>query len=151
MKVQYLNPFLTASLGLFREYIGGSCEAGEPFLNKEPQKLPEVSGIIGLAGDTVGAIVLSFERDTAIRMVSKLAGKPYSALGNEVLDGVGELVNIIAGNAKRDLLDYRLVISLPGVIVGENYSINWPQGIAVVTIPFHSELGHFSVSVSLKD
>ena len=151
MKAQYINPFLVASLGLFREYLGVQCEAGEPFLNKETQRLPEVSGIIGLAGDSVGAIVLSFERDTAIRMVSKLAGKPYPALGNEVIDGVGELVNIIAGNAKRDLVDYRLVISLPGVIVGENYKINWPQGVAVITIPFHSELGHFSVSVSLRD
>ncbi len=151
MKAQYINPFLVASMGLFREYLGVSCTAGQPFLNKEPARLPEVSGIIGLAGDTVGAVVLSFERDTAIRMVSKLSNKPYAALGSEVIDGVGELVNIIAGNAKRDLTDFRLAISLPGVIIGDHYRINWPQGVAVITIPFESDLGHFSVSVSLKD
>jgi chemotaxis protein CheX len=72
-------------------------------------------------------------------------------LSNEVLDGVGELINIIAGNAKQDLLDFRIEISLPGVITGNSYKIRWPEGIPVVAIPFTTELGPFTVNVSLKD
>jgi chemotaxis protein CheX len=151
MKAQYINPFLAASLNLFREYLGVDCTNGAPFLNKEPQSLYEVSGIIGLAGETTGAIVLSFQRETAIGMASKLAGKQFSVLGNEVVDGVGEMVNIIAGNAKKDLLDFRIVISLPGVIIGNQYKIKWPEGVPVITIPFKSELGDFNVNVSLRE
>lgn len=107
--------------------------------------------VIGLAGETVGAVVLSFSRNTAIRIVSKFEGRTYTALGSEVIDGVGELINIIAGNAKEGLHDFRIEISLPGVITGTTYEIHWPEAIPVVTIPFESEVGAFSVNVSLRD
>ncbi len=151
MKAEYINPFLKASMNLFKDYLGLQAVGGKPYLRPDPQDLDEVSGIIGLAGDTKGAVVLSFSRDTAIKVISKMEGKPYHVLGNDVLDGVGELVNIIAGNAKQDLLQFRIEISLPGVITGKAYKIRWPEGIPVVAIPFTTELGPFSVNVSLKD
>lgn len=117
----------------------------------DPQNLSEVSGIIGLAGETVGAVVLSFSRETASAMVLKMEGRTYNALGTEVIDGVGELINIIAGNAKKDLVEFRVEISLPGVITGTTYRIHWPEGIPVVSIPFRSEAGPFSVNVSLRE
>lgn len=151
MKVKYINPFLNASVNLFKEYMGFSAKAGSPYVLGDPQDLSEVSGIIGLAGETVGAVVLSFSRETAIAMVSKMENHSYTALSAEVIDGVGELINIIAGNAKRDLSDFRIEISLPGVITGTTYRIHWPDGIPVVCIPFESEVGPFSVNVSLRD
>jgi chemotaxis protein CheX len=151
VRAEYINPFLKASINLFKEYLGLQAVAGKPHLLGDPKDLDLVSGIIGLAGDTRGAVVLSFSRETAIAIVSKMAGQEYKALSNEVLDGVGELINIIAGNAKQDLLDFRIDISLPGVITGSSYKIRWPEGIPVVAIPFTTELGSFSVNVSLKD
>ena len=151
MQAKYINPFLKASMNLFKEYLGLQAESGKPYLLGDPQDLEAISAIIGLAGDTRGAVVLSFSRETAIAIVSKMAGHELKVLGNEVLDGVGELVNIIAGNAKQDLLDFRIEISLPGVVTGKSYKIHWPEGIPVVAIPFKTELGPFTVSVSLKD
>jgi chemotaxis protein CheX len=151
MKAKYINPFLAASVNLFREHLGMDVKAGAPFLRPDPQELEEVSALIGLAGETTGAVVLSFSRDTAVRVVTLFSGKTYTALSNEVLDGVGELVNIIAGNAKKDLLEFRIHISLPGVIVGHSYRIRWPEGIPVIGIPFESSLGPFTVNVSLKE
>lgn len=151
MKAKYINPFLNASINLFKEYLEIQVVTGKPFVRKDPQDLEEVSAIIGLAGETIGAVVLSFSRDTALKIVSKFAQKTYNSLGKEVLDGVGELVNIIAGNAKKDLIDFRIEISLPGVITGHNYKMHWPDKIPVVSIPFTSELGDFTVNVSLRD
>lgn len=150
MKAKYINPFLTASVNLFRNYLGLRCSSGTPYLNKDPQKLHEVSGLIGLAGETVGAVVLSFNRPTAIEIASLMAGTRYTDLSDEVIDVVGELVNIVAGNAKKDLLDYRISISLPGVLVGSNSQIKWPSNVPVITIPFESDAGEFTVNVSLK-
>jgi chemotaxis protein CheX len=150
MKAKYINPFLTASVNLFRNYLGLSCGSGTPYLNPDPQRLDEVSGIIGLAGETTGAVVLSFSRETAIQIASTMAGRPYTALTNEVIDVVGELVNIVAGNAKRDLIDFRIVLSLPGVIIGKESQIKWPSQVPVITIPFESDAGPFTINVSLK-
>ena len=110
MQVKYINPFLAASVNLFRDYLGLKIETGTPVVLKDPQNLSEVSGIIGLAGETTGAVVLSFSRETAIKMISTMEQRTYTALGTEVIDGVGELINIIAGNAKKDLLDFRIEI-----------------------------------------
>jgi len=151
VRAEYVNPFLKASINLFKEYLGLQAVAGKPHLLGDPQDLDAVSAIIGLAGDTRGAVVLSFSRETAMRIVSKMAGQEYKMLSNEVLDGVGELINIIAGNAKQGLLDFRIEISLPGVVTGNSYKIRWPEGIPVVSIPFTTELGPFTVNVSLKD
>lgn len=150
MKAQYINPFLAASTNLFKNYLGVECSSNAPFLNQDPQHLDEVTGIIGLAGETVGAVVLSFNRDTAIAIASKMAGKRYTTLSNEVIDIVGELVNIVAGNAKKDLLEFRIIISLPGVLIGQGSRIKWPESVPVITIPYESELGPFSVNVSLR-
>ena len=151
MKARFINPFLAASINLFKDYLGIEVRGLNPFVRLDPHKLEEVSGVIGLAGDTLGAVVLSFSRQTAMNVVSVFSKRSYTALTNEVLDGVGELVNIIAGNAKKDLEEFRIQISLPGVIVGSSYSIKWPDGVPVITIPFDSNLGSFSVNVSLKD
>lgn len=151
MKAVFINPFLNASIKLFKAFLGVKLTNKSPYINKDAQHLHEISAIIGLAGDTKGAVVLSFERETAIKMVSRFSKKKYFALSREVIDGVGELVNILAGNAKKDLLDFKLTISLPGVITGNKYKINWPKDVPVITIPFESELGDFTVNVSLKD
>ena len=151
MQAKFINPFLKASVNLFRDFLMIDVKPGKPFVAQDPNDLFEVSGIIGLAGETVGAVVLSFSRETAVKSVSKMEGTTYTALGTEVIDGVGELVNIIAGNAKQGLADFRIEISLPGVITGNTYRIHWPEGTPVVSIPFESEVGEFSVNVSLRD
>jgi chemotaxis protein CheX len=84
-------------------------------------------------------------------MISIFANHDYKYVTNEVLDGVGEFVNIIVGNAKKDLEEYKIVISIPGVVTGKNYRIKWPDGIPIITIPFRSDIGNFSLNVSLLD
>lgn len=151
MQAKYINPFVKATVALFQDFVGVDVTAGKPYLRKDPNDLEEVSGIIGLAGETVGAVVLSFSRESAIKVVSRMERRTYQALTNDVIDGVGELVNIIAGNAKKDLTEFRVDISLPGIVTGSSYQIHWPEGVPVIAIPFDSEYGHFSVNVSLRD
>ena len=150
MKAEYINPFLDASMNLFREFLRFEIKNNPPYINHDSQDLHEISAIIGLTGDIIGAVVLSFTRETAIAMASRFSGKTYVAMTNEVIDCVGEMVNIIAGNAKKDLGEFRVEISLPGVITGAKYKINWPQGVPIITIPFESNAGAFTVNVSFR-
>jgi chemotaxis protein CheX len=150
MKAEYINPFLAASINLFNAHLRFNVKNAPPYINQDAQNLNEVSAIIGLAGDIAGAVVLSFTRETAITMATRFSGQKHVGLSKEVLDAIGEMVNIISGNAKRDLTEFRIEISLPGVITGNKYKINWPQGVPVITIPFDSEAGSFTVNVSFK-
>lgn len=151
MKAEFINPFVKASEYLFKEYLELDVEIGKPYLKQDGDILNEVSGIIGISGDTIGAIVLSFPMETAIEIISIFTNHKFKFLSNEVLDGVGEFVNIIAGNAKKYLEDFTISISLPGVVTGKSYNIHWPDNMAVIIIPFYSEIGNFTLNVSLKD
>ena len=54
-------------------------------------------------------------------------------------------------NAKKDLVDFKIVLSLPGVITGRDYRIHWPENIPVISVPFSSSVGAFTLNVSLRD
>ena len=49
------------------------------------------------------------------------------------------------------LEELSMSISLPSVIAGKNHTVSFPSGAVPVGIPFESELGAFSVEVSLVE
>ena len=68
---------------------------------------------------------------------------------SDIVDGIGEIVNIVAGYAKKDLTEYDLSISLPNVVLGEGHQVTVPTGVPAIVVPFDSPLGHFSMEVAL--
>jgi chemotaxis protein CheX len=123
-------------------------------MEKEEPTEWDVSGIIGLTGEARGAVVISMRIDLAIKLTSILTGTEHKGLDPDVVDAVGEIINIIAGNSKQELEEaFRLVISLPTIIKGREHSINWPNGQArVICIPFTiSDKDSFTLSVALEE
>lgn len=154
MKVKYINPFIAATKSVFKTMMNVDVEPGKPFLltdNTMDEYKFDISGIIGLTGETTGAVVISFTKISALKVVSSFAGIHVKIFDQTVVDSIGEIINIISGNAKRDLSDFKLNISLPSVVTGHLHKLNWPTGVPVVTIPFTSEMGTFCISVSLRD
>ena len=67
-----------------------------------------------------------------------------------VKDAVGELANIVAGAAKRDLSQYKISISLPTVIVGDGHEVQGGREVVPLAVPFESPFGAFSLLVGFK-
>jgi len=63
---------------------------------------------------------------------------------------IGELVNIVAGNATT-AIDGSIDISPPVVVYGQNHNIAWPKTIPVIAIPFTTAMGPFEVAVCFKE
>ena len=151
---QYIQPFINVCKSVFKDLIGKEIEAKIPhFLEKDAATEWDISGIIGLTGEARGAVVISMKDDLAMKLTGILTGKVYNVLYDEVVDAVGELINIIAGNVKQELEDaYRLIISLPTIVTGKGHTINWPNGHArVICIPFsYSKTENFILSIALE-
>ncbi len=113
MKVEYVNPFISSTVDTFSTMLNAKATAGKPFLKKEQQPSYDVSGVIGLSGNARGAIILSFPKAVALKVISVMIGTEIKIVGPEVTDGIGELANIVAGYAKQNLTNYGLTISLP--------------------------------------
>lgn len=150
MKVEYVNPFLKSAQETFSMMLQMEITAGKPVLKKEPFASYDISGIIGMSGDAMGAISLSFPKTTALKAVSRFLGTEIKIVGPEVSDAVGELTNIIAGSAKKDLQNMEVSISLPNVVIGKSHRLANAKDAQNIVIPFSSEIGEFAVEVSLK-
>ena len=152
---QYIQPFIKVCKNVFQEFLGLELEAKLPyFMEKEDPTEWDVSGIIGLTGEARGAVVISMRVDLAIKLTSILTGTDHDGLDADVVDAVGEIINIIAGNSKQELEEaFRLIISLPTIVKGREHSINWPNGQArVICIPFTiSQKDSFTLSVALEE
>ena len=151
---QYIQPFIKTCINVFHDFVNLEPEAKMPyFLEKNTAVDWDISAVIGLTGEARGAVVISMKQDLAIKLTSILTEKVYHQLDDEVVDAVGELINIIAGNVKQELEDtFRLVISLPTIITGKEHHVNWPEGQArVICIPFSiANKDSFALSVALE-
>jgi chemotaxis protein CheX len=97
-------------------------------------------------------VVLSFTAELVNILTSRLTGRTISEIDDDVVDTIGEVVNIVTGNAKKGLEEYRLMISLPSIVRGENHKILWPvKNTPVIAIPFKTEFGEFNLSVVLEN
>lgn len=150
VKVEHVNPFLKATRETFATMIGIEVKPGKPSLKQGSGVNYDVSGIIGLSGKAKGSIALSFPRESAIQIVSQFIGEPLKDLNDDVVDAIGELANIVAGCAKKELVEFNVQISLPTVILGAHHQVKDPKDVLSMVIPFSSTLGTFDLAVSLK-
>lgn len=149
MKVEYINPFIAATVTCFKNMISVEAKQGVPHIKKEPFPKYDISGIIGLSGGAQGSISLCFPLPSALAIVSQMIGSPITEAGADLADAVGEIANIIAGFAKRDLTGLNLSISLPNVIIS-SHIVAGLSGAPTIIVPFTCPLGPFAMEVSLK-
>lgn len=151
MKVEFINPFITAANEVFKTMLNCSLERGQLSLKKEHTPVHEVSGLIGLSGRCRGMVVVSVDRHTAISAAEMMLGFRPPELDRDVMDAMGELTNMIVGAAKSQLEEFKLTIGLPTVICGKGQAIAFPSQVTPIVIPFESDIGPVSVQVGLVE
>jgi len=109
----------------------------------------DVSGIIGLSGDFIGSIVVSFQMEAAARIVSLFAGTTLAPDSPDFPDAVGELANMIAGGTKK-ALGGMASITVPNVVIGGGHVIARLSDVPCLVIPCQTPVGSFAAEVSIK-
>ena len=137
---KYIQPFIKVSEKVFHDFCKTDVNAGRVFFvaKDEYETNWDISGIIGLSGEASGAVAISMKDITAYKVTKILTGTEHDFIDSDVTDAVGEIINIIAGNVKRDFEEeLRIKISLPTIVKGKAHSIVWPsEKIRIICIPF---------------
>ncbi len=149
MDVSFINPFISSTMATYSSMLGDTIKPLKPYLKKEPFPTYDISSTIGLSGNAQGIIAIAYDMNTAIKTVEGMLGCPVAANSADLTDAVGEIVNIVAGFAKKDLTQYNLEISLPAVITGVNHFICTPSRTPAIVVPFTSKYGNFAMEVAL--
>jgi chemotaxis protein CheX len=111
-----------------------------------------VTGVIGITGMAHGTVSVTFEEPCILKIVSNMFGETLETLDNEVADAVGELTNMISGQARMELeKEGRLFeAAIPSVITGKGHKIIHITEGPKIAIPFNTDGGAFTIEVCLS-
>lgn len=152
LNVNYINPFIGATLQALEMMAAVRPERGTPFVKTDQVAKGDISGIIGLAGEATGSVALTFPENLARRIYANLVGEEASGLTEEVCDAIGELANMVAGGAKAELSQQgcNFQIAIPTIVVGEGHTIDHRGQGPCLVVPFTLDGEVFWLEVSLS-
>jgi chemotaxis protein CheX len=153
MNVKIINAFTDSAVNVIKTMAFIDSAAGGPYLKKGGAACGDVSGIIGFTGSAVGSLAVSFSETCILKIVSNMVGEEFSTITRDIEDAVGELTNMISGDARKRLESEQMTISasIPSVVTGKDHTIEHMLGTSSIVIPFTTVDGSFVVDVCIKD
>lgn len=152
MDIRYINPFLHGSIEVLKKMTAISIVPGKPYAKKHDIAPGDVSGIIGITGDAVGSLAISFSQTCICSIVTSMLGEFYSEVTKEVVDAVGEFTNMVSGAARSRLEKEGMILysAIPTVVFGKDHTVKHILNTPSIVIPFMTPHGNFFVDVCLR-
>jgi chemotaxis protein CheX len=153
MKVEFINPFVASTLNVFRTMFATELKRGQVFLRRPDQTHGGLSGVIGLSGLAQGTAAIILSEETAMKVTSRFLGMEVDSVNDDVVDCIGEVINMIAGGAKAQMEGYALSLSLPSIVRGKDHLIEFPSNVTPICIPFSGDVGDLMLQIGfvMKD
>lgn len=159
LDAKVINAFIQAVTNTYETMIGITPKREKVYIlepsdvNTAADSLFDISGVMGLSGDYSGSVVVSFPVKLALKSVAMMLGEDEKpSLDSEVRDCVGEIINIVSGQAKATLstTDYKFELALPTVIVGKGHKVHIHEDSPTLVIMFSTEGENFILQVNIR-
>ncbi|SHK13098.1 chemotaxis protein CheX [Desulforamulus aeronauticus] len=152
MKAEYVNSFYQATTDVFQLMLDLQAERGTLKLLEDMVLSKDASVILGVTGDLRGTILFTFPKDMVLEMVKIMSGMEMAEIDSFVSSAIGEVANIIGGNAVTILAnhDYTCDIATPQVLIGEYKSLSVGNEKALL-LPLITSIGEFEIALFLKE
>ncbi len=152
MDANLINPFLESTVHVLQTIAGINAEKGKPFLKKDNTARGDVSGVIGLAGDMNGIISVTFTEKCILHIVSGMFGEEMKELNDEIGDAVGEIANMISGQARQklEIQGTNLQAAIPSVVMGKDHKISHLTKQPIIALPFVTAGGEFTIEICFE-
>ncbi|HPS57684.1 MAG TPA: chemotaxis protein CheX [Spirochaetota bacterium] len=152
INAEYINPFLEAASVVFKSILNVDLRRGKLIIKENPLPSQDVAIIIGITGGVTGEIVYSMSYPMVQKIAAALMpGLSEEQMMNEYKDIVGELANMITGNAMNLFASSGKVIDMttPTVIDGKNFNITMIKQ-TTLGITLYSPMGQLEMNIALK-
>jgi len=153
MKAEYINPFITSTSEVFKTMVGIEPARGELYIKSEDSLRYDISGVIGLAGQASGFVVISMTEELAFKVLENFLGEAKTEMDDDVMDAIGEILNMIAGGAKQifSKQGIRFKISIPNVVVGKDHKIGKQRNVKCIGMTFIVGDDTFVIEVAMTE
>ena len=151
MKIEFINPFIESTIKTMKMMADVEVNRDNLALKRDLITTYDISAILSLTGQVEGSIILSMPKPLACLVAEKLVMEPYTELDGNVQDAVGELANIIVGDARRALvaMGHKTSLSIPNIILGTGHIIS-RRRLPCIAIQFRTDHGLFEINVGVK-
>ena len=152
MDAKIINPFINATMNVIETMAFVKCRPDKPYLKKDNVAKGDVTGVIGVTGEANGTISITFEEASILRIVSSMFSEDITELNFEVADAVGELTNMVSGQARSKLEEAGKIFhsATPTVITGRNHMIVHITDGPKIAVPFSTDDGGFTMEICLE-
>ena len=141
--------FARAIQQVFRVMLKTDVRVCAPQLKQPTDKGNDVSAIIGFGGGASGNIALCFPLATGLTAAQRFAEEALVPENPLFADALGELVNMVAGQARGSMGDSEVHLSLPRLVVGTDFELMDSREQPVCVLPCESAMGQFSLEVMM--
>ena len=152
INAEYINPFLEAASVVFKSILNVDLRRGKLVIKENSIPSMDVEIIIGITGGITGEVVYSMSYPMVQKISEVLApGLSEEQIKNEYKDIVGELANMITGNAMNLFATTGKVIDIttPTVIEGRDFKITMIKQ-TTLGISLYSPMGQLEMNIALK-
>lgn len=153
MNVNYINPFINASIEVVKTFSGVQCTPGKPTVRAKPVVGGDIKGFIGLNGYGIsGYFIIGFPRTFLNNTLEHLFKGQASAEDEELDDLAGELTNMITGSAKGELSKrgFFFDVAVPRISHGMPEIPEDLKDCPVIIVPFETQAGRFFIEAAIK-
>lgn len=153
MKSEYVIPFIDAAVDTFETMCDMTPKrCGDIVLEKGVFPTYDTIAILGMSGTVRGAVMLTMPTDVACKLVGGFVGEEIEEVNAELTDGLGELLNILAGAAIAKLTDLKIKISLPTVLIGKTPMLSGNQNSPWLIVPMSFDTGgKFVIKITMEE
>ena len=152
MKAEYVNAFLAPAQMVWEKELHCPLEFVGAEMILGMFTTSELTVTIGVSGELEGSVLYGFGKGTGLALAGRMMGETIVEHNDLSLSAVGELANMITGNAATQLSNagYRCTISPPIMIEMIGSRIATVGGTQILAT-FNSELGDLTIRISLKE
>jgi chemotaxis protein CheX len=151
---KYIQPFVDATVKVLETmaFTTPTLKAIGPW--EKTLAAGQVVGVIGLSNESEnlqGFMSLGFTESCICRIVSNMLGEKFTDICDETREAVGEIANMISGQARQGLSakGIRLQAALPSVISGKDLVVDGSEQTPNVMVSFDTEDGPFEIGICI--
>ena len=155
MENKYLTPFIDATIMVLETMAFVKPVVGETCIWSKEKTVAEVIGLIVFSNEKEkikGFMTIGFTKSSIIQIVSSMLDEEFETLNDEVREAVGELANMISGQARQkiSLMGSKIEAGMPTIISGEDLEVKGAEGKDITIVNFEVEKGPFELGICLE-
>jgi chemotaxis protein CheX len=148
-KAELINPFLESACNVLASIIETEVDKSDANVCISSMTAQEVNVIIGIFGNVHGHIIYGMSSATAKHIAAKMIGRPVKTLNPLAQSAIGELGNMITGNAIMGIEESYPDVELkpPVLFLGKKIIISSAERKRL-NVYLDSEVGTIEVGIS---